>query len=95
MKDQILLLVSLALFCVGIIMIITKKNAIAILLGIEFIFNAAHINFATFSQYDPSNRGQIFVLFSIIIAACETAVGLALVLRIYKTFKTNQLNELE
>ena len=95
MINNLLLIVGLALFCVGLLLVVSKQNAIAVLIGIELIFNAAHINFVTFSQNDAYNNGQIFTLFSIIIAACETAIGLALVLQIYKTFKSNNLNEIE
>lgn len=90
-----LLIVGLALFCIGVVLVISKNNAIAVLMGIEMIFNAAHINFVAFSAQDEMIGGQMFVIFSIIIAACETAIGLALVLQIYKTFKTNNLNEID
>jgi NADH:ubiquinone oxidoreductase subunit K len=90
-----LLIVGLALFCIGVVLVISKNNAIAVLMGIEMIFNAAHINFVAFSTHDEMIGGQMFVIFSIIIAACETAIGLALVLQIYKTFKTNNLNEID
>jgi NADH:ubiquinone oxidoreductase subunit K len=93
--NNLLLLISLALFCVGVVLVISKKNAIAVLMGIELIFNAAHVNFVTFAQADNNIAGQMFTIFSIIIAACETAVGLALVLQIYKVFKTNDMNELK
>lgn len=90
-----ILLVALALFCIGLILVISKSNAITVLIGIEMVFNAAHLNFVAFTGGDILIRGQIFTLFSIIIAACETAIGLALVLQIYKTFKTNNLNKLD
>lgn len=94
MINNILLLIGLGLFCIGLLLVMSKKNAISVLIGIELIFNAAHINFITFSQNDVFINGQLFTLFSIIIAACETAIGLALVLQIYKTFKTNNLNDI-
>lgn len=95
MINNYLLIVALALFCIGLVLIISKSNAIAVLIGIELIFNASHINFVTFGQSDPAIKGQIFTIFSIIIAACETSIGLALILQIYRTFKTNNLNELD
>lgn len=90
-----ILLVALGLFCIGLILVISKSNAIVVLIGVEMIFNAAHLNFVAFGAADALLRGQVFTLFSIIIAACETAIGLALVLQIYKAFKTNNLNKLD
>ncbi len=95
MDINYILILSLALFCIGIVLVLSKTHAIAVLMGIEMVFNAAHLNFVAFSRQDPNMGGQMFTLFSIMIAACETAIGLALVLQIYKTFKTNNLNELK
>lgn len=76
--------------------VVTKKNAIVVLLGIELILNAANINLVAFSQYDPIHlQGQIFSIFVIVIAAAEAAVALALVLKIYNFYKTSNVNEVD
>ncbi len=89
-----LLLLSAALFSLGILAVITKRHAVVVLMGIELIFNAANLNLVAFSRYDPSLlQGQLFSLFVIVVAAAEAAVALAIVLRVYQHFKTANLNE--
>jgi len=87
------------LFCMGLLIVIIKRNAIMVLLGIELMFNAANLNLVAFNrQYGPQLDGQVFALFVIIIAVCEAAVGLALVLRIYRYYQTSmpdQFSELK
>jgi NADH:ubiquinone oxidoreductase subunit K len=88
------LYIGALLFCIGIVIIITKRNAIVVLMGIELILNAANINLVAFSQYDPERlQGQLFALFVIVVAACEAAVALAIVLRVYQYFQTIHLDE--
>lgn len=82
------MIVSAALFCIGMVIIMTKKNAIVILMGIELILNAANINLVAFSRYDDQLQGQMFALFVIVIAASEAAVALAIILNLYKYLKT-------
>jgi len=83
------LVVSAALFCTGIFIILTKKNAIQVLIGIELMLNAANLNLVAFGKYDKlANGGQIFTLFSITLAAATTAVALAIILNVYKRYKT-------
>ncbi|MFL5730635.1 MAG: NADH-quinone oxidoreductase subunit NuoK [Cytophagaceae bacterium] len=82
------MIVSAALFCIGMIIIITKKNAIVVLMGIELILNAANINLVAFSRYDERLQGQMFALFVIVIAASEAAVALAIILNLYHYIKT-------
>jgi len=79
------LLISVILFLLGIIIIISRKNIIAILLGIELILNAAAINFVAYSKFVTNNLdGHIFALFIIVIAAAEAAVGLAIAIRFFQ-----------
>lgn len=81
------LLLSSGLFCLGLVAVLVRGNAILVLLGVELMLNAANINFIAFWRFGaPSNAtdGPIFVLFSIAIAAAEAAVGLALVISIYR-----------
>jgi len=67
------LVVSAALFCIGLYMTISKRNAIQILIGIELILNAAILNLVAFGKYDKlNNSGQIFALFAIVLAAATT-----------------------
>lgn len=83
------LIVSAALFCIGIYMIITKHNAIQILIGIELMLNAAILNLVAFGKFDKlNNGGQIFALFAIVLAAATTAVALAIILNVYKKYRT-------
>jgi NADH:ubiquinone oxidoreductase subunit K len=88
------LFVSAALFCIGVIIIITKRNAVVVLMGIELILNAANLNLVAFSRYDQSLQGQMFALFIIAIAACEAAVALAIIVKVYRYFKTVNLDEI-
>ena len=83
-----LLLLSCALFCVGIFGVLSRRNAIAILLAIELILNAASLNFVIFSRVFGHPQAQAFALFIIALAACEAAVGLAIILGLYRTAKT-------
>jgi NADH-quinone oxidoreductase subunit K len=70
-------------------MIVAKRNAIQILIGIELILNAAILNLVAFGKYDKiNNGGQIFALFAIVLAAATTAVALAIILNVYRRYKT-------
>ncbi|MBD1394564.1 NADH-quinone oxidoreductase subunit NuoK [Mucilaginibacter glaciei] len=83
------MVVSAVLFCTGLFIIVSKKNAIQILIGIELMLNAAILNLVAFGKYDRvNNSGQIFALFAIILAAATTAVALAIILNVYKQYKT-------
>ena len=83
------MLVSAGLFCIGLYMIISKQNAIQILIGIELMLNAAILNLIAFGKYDKvNNGGQMFALFAIVLAAATTAVALAIILNVYKRYKT-------
>ncbi|MBI3886036.1 MAG: NADH-quinone oxidoreductase subunit NuoK [Opitutae bacterium] len=93
---HICLLFSSALFCIGLVGALARSNTILVLLGIELMLNAANINFIAFWRYGPNHAdgtGIIFVLFSIAVAAAEAAVGLALVIAIYRHRQTIRLQE--
>ncbi|MGB7061196.1 MAG: NADH-quinone oxidoreductase subunit NuoK [Candidatus Zixiibacteriota bacterium] len=83
------LILSTVLFCIGIFGVLTRRNAIGILMSIELMFNAVNINFVAFSKFVTPGEfvGQIFAIFVITIAAAEATVGLAIVLLIYRNFK--------
>ncbi len=92
------LAVSAALFTLGIIMFVSRKNSIAILMGVELIFNAAALNFVAFARFTPSQAsqldGQVFAVFIILIAAAEAVVALAIALSVYKEFKQIRADKL-
>ena len=85
---RIALLVSSALFSLGVYGILTRRNAIAILLSIELILNAASLNFVLFGRVFGSASAQAFSIFVIALAACEAAIGLAIILALSRTAKT-------
>jgi NADH-quinone oxidoreductase subunit K len=90
------LLFSCALFCIGLIGALCRSNTILVLLGVELMLNAANLNFIAFWRYGPAPAaatGVIFVLFSIAVAAAEAAVGLALVISIYRHQQNIRLQE--
>jgi NADH-quinone oxidoreductase subunit K len=93
---QLCLLFSSALFCIGLIGALSRSNAILVLLGIELMLNAANLNFIAFWRYGPSPTpasGIVFVIFSIAVAAAEAAVGLALVIAIYRHQRNIRLQD--
>jgi len=88
------LLVSSLLFAVGLAGALTRRSTILVLVGIELMLNAANLNFVAFWRYGPhpeAMTGIVFVLFSIGIAAAEAAVGLALILAVYRHTHTTDL----
>jgi NADH-quinone oxidoreductase subunit K len=86
---QHVLVVGLALFVLGLYTVLTRRNAIGILMGIELLLNAANVNYVAFARYSGTpTDGQIFAIFVIMLAAAEAAIGLAIVLGIYQTFET-------
>lgn len=88
------LLVSAALFSLGIFGVLTRKNAVNVLMGIELILNSANVNLVAFSRYSShSLDGQMFATFVIAVAAAEVAVALALVLTMYRLIKTVSLDQ--
>ena len=86
------LIISVFLFSMGIFGIITRRNAVMVLMGVELILNAANINFIAFSKYGNFGyNGQAMALFIIVLAA----IALAIVLNIYKTFSTVNVDEID
>ncbi len=77
------------LFGAGLFCVVTRRNALGILMGIELILNSANINYVAFARYSQAGYdGQVFAIFVIMLAAAEAAIGLAIVLGIYQTFET-------
>lgn len=81
------LAVAAILFVLGIIAIIARRNAVGILIGVELVLNAANLNLIAFARYsDPGMNGQVFTLFVIVLAACETAIALAIIINLFARF---------
>ncbi len=88
------LLVSAALFSLGILGVMTRKNAVNVLMGIELILNSANINLVAFSRYSSHTiDGQMFAIFVIVVAAAEVAVALAIILTLYRILSTVNLDQ--
>lgn len=90
-----LLYLAAFLFCTGLAIVIIKRNAIMVLLGIELMLNASNLNLVVFNQrHSAGMDGQMFALFVIIVAVCEAAIGLAIVLRVYRYFHSSTPDEI-
>src|SRR5256885_11324905 len=90
------LVLSALLFAIGLAGALTRRNAIIVLIGIELMLNAANLNFIAFWRYGPNPEaltGVMFVIFSIGVAAAGAAVGLALIIAIYRHYKTTNVDE--
>lgn len=91
------LIVAALLFALGLAGALTRRNAILVLIGIELMLNAANLNFIAFWRYGPHPEaltGVLFALFSIGVAAAEASVGLALIISIYRHYKTTNLDQI-
>jgi NAD(P)H-quinone oxidoreductase subunit 4L len=95
MSLEAFLIISAALFCIGIYGLITSRNAVRVLMSIELMLNAVNINMLAFSNFlDSTNiRGQVFAVFVITVAAAEAAVGLAIILSIYRSRDTVDMEQ--
>ena len=90
------LVISVILFSLGMYGVITRKNAIMVLMGIELILNSANINFIAFAKFGNFGlQGQIIALFVIVLAAAEAAIALAIVINIYKTITNINVDEID
>jgi NADH:ubiquinone oxidoreductase subunit K len=90
------LVLSSTLFCIGMFGLLTRRNAVGILMSIELMFNAVNINFVAFSRFltPEAISGQIFAIFVITIAAAEAAVGLAIVMLLYRNFRGIEVDKI-
>ncbi|MGK7958469.1 MAG: NADH-quinone oxidoreductase subunit NuoK [Crocosphaera sp.] len=95
MQLEFCLLLAAALFCIGIYGLVVSRNAVRVLMSIELLLNAVNINLMGFSNFlDPVGiKGQMFTIFVITIAAAEAAVGLAIVLTIYRNRETTDMEQ--
>lgn len=98
-EHSILFTLGAFLFSAGLFMVFTKRNAIMMLLGIELMLNAANLNLVQFNRQNPTTYdGQFFALFVILVAVCEAAVGIAIILKAYHYFHTavpDQISDLK
>ena len=92
---QSYLVISSVLFSLGIFGIVTRRNAIAILMGIELILNSANINFVAFNRFGGMHKldGHIFTIFVIVLAAAEAAVALAIIINLFKNAGSVDVDE--
>ena len=91
------LIVAALLFSIGLAGAMIRRNAIIVLVGIELMLNAANLNFIAFWRYGSAQQlatGPMFVLFSIGVAAAEAAVGLALIIAVYRHYRKTTVNEI-
>ena len=91
------LLLSAFLFAIGLAGALTRRNAILVLIGIELMLNAANLNFIAFWRFSSNPEhltGLMFVIFSIAVAAAEAAVGLALIIVIYRHYRTSNVDQI-
>ena len=92
------LLISALLFAIGLAGAVTRRNGIIVLIGIELMLNAANLNFIAFWRFGPHPEaltGIVFVIFSIAVAAAEAAVGLGLIISIYRHYKTANVDQVD
>lgn len=88
------LFVSTILFSLGLFGVITRRNGIAVLMGVELILNAANLNFLAFARFGGMNMaGHVYALFVIVLAAAEAAVALAIIINIFNNYKTINIDE--
>ena len=89
------LVLAAAVFSIGLFGVLTRRNAVGILLGIELMLNAVNINFVAFARYNGDLIGLIFTLFTISITVAEVAVGLAIVIAIFRVRRTVEADRLD
>lgn len=89
------LMLSATIFCVGLVGVIVRRNMITVLMSIELILNAVNINLVAFSHRLSSLEGQVFTIFIITVAAGEAAVGLAIIIQLYRLRSTVNVDEVK
>ena len=85
---------SAALFCMGVVGVLVRRNAIIIFMSVELMLNSANLAFVAFARYLHQLDGQVIVFFVMIVAAAEVAVGLALIVTIFKTKKSINVDDI-
>jgi len=90
---QYYLLLSALVFCVGLFGILTRRNALVFLMSVELMLNAGNINLVAFAHYWGNLTGQVFALFTLALAAAEVAVGIGIILVLYRNFRDVDVTE--
>jgi NADH-quinone oxidoreductase subunit K len=90
---QYYLLLSAGVFCIGLFGILTRRNALFFLMSVELMLNAGAINLVAFSLYHGNLTGQVFTLFVMALAAAEVAIGIGIILVLYRNFDTIDVTE--
>ncbi len=88
-----IMIFSLLLFGVGVFGVLTRRNILIVLMSLELVLNAANLNFVAFSWIHPSINGQVFALFVICVAAGEVAVGLAILITLFRNRNSVNIDE--
>ena len=88
------LLLGAVLFCIGVYGVLSRRNGVAVLMSVELILNAVSINLVAFGAFNGDVAGQVFALFVITVAAAEVAVGLAIIVALYRSRQTIHTDEL-
>ncbi|HNR01353.1 MAG TPA: NADH-quinone oxidoreductase subunit NuoK [Anaerolineaceae bacterium] len=88
------IILAVVLFSLGVVGVLLRKNAIVILMSLELMFNAANLVFITFANYHQNLDGQVFIIFVMVTAAAEVAVGLALIVDIFRSKKSISIDEM-
>ncbi|MCU1496650.1 MAG: NADH:ubiquinone oxidoreductase subunit 11 or [Acidimicrobiales bacterium] len=89
------LLLAAVLFCIGVYGVISRRNGVLVLMSIELILNSVNINLVAFSAMTGAVSGQVFALFVIAVAAAEVGVGLAIVLAIFRNYRSVDLDDVD
>ena len=92
---QAYLTLAAVVFCIGLFGVVTRRNTIGILLGVELMLNAVNINLVAFSRFHGDVRGMIFTLFAISITVAEIALGLAIVILLFRTRRTSSADHVD
>ena len=88
------LILSAILFTIGVVGVLARRNAIVILMCIELMLNSVNLTFVAFSRYLASMTGQVFVLMTVAVAAAEVAVGLGMIIALYRQKKTADVDDI-
>jgi NADH-quinone oxidoreductase subunit K len=88
------LILSAILFTVGVVGVVARRNAVVILMCIELMLNSVNLTFVAFSRYLASMTGQVFALMTVAVAAAEVAVGLAIILSIFRLKETTDVDDI-
>lgn len=89
-----ILILSTILFCIGVVGVLVRRNAIIIFMSIELMLNSINLSFVAFSSFLGDVKGQIFVFFIMAVAAAEAAIGLAIIIALFRNKKTINIDEI-